>query len=241
MLLLLLVGCFRAGPPIPFESDDKGVDPCEGTKANFIKTSHSTYPISAWMPSGWVATEGDVEEVPCQSWVLHPQGADWINDPLASRVVIWLDWLPRKSRHSAGYPGDRAEDQRDLPVCVGGEVVGGTMEAEDTILRANYVAGELVASISGLGKDTKAQETVGQIVRLLEFDKAAKPPNWPGPERQAMDLALDWAAKEGFKNPHLSHIVSSQEPAKWLMMVSNHDRYSQVWVDPVTQTVEVIP
>jgi hypothetical protein len=244
LAVALLLGCdghmkdLRADEPSAEEPERASPPACAvrpDETADLVK--HSVYPITARIPHGWRATEARNEMIPCDSWILAPAGVDLIRDRDAPRVILCMGWLPRVSRHSAGFPGGRTEDARPEDLCVAGRRVSALAEDQARYLMADLDIGELAISVQALAPDRGGRQQVREVMRQLQVDSAARPEGTADRRRRAMDMALKYASERGLTEVRVSEILQDRDKKKLLMSIFHAKGLTVVWVDPVSGRV----
>lgn len=244
LALALLLGCdgpvnrLRADEPSSEEPERASPPACAvrpDETADLVR--HSVYPITARIPHGWQATEARNEIIPCDSWILAPAGVDLIQDRDAPRVILCMGWLPRVSRHSAGFPGGRTDDAQPEEICVAGRRVSALAENQARYSMVDLDIGELAISVQALAPNRGDRRQVREIMRQLQVDRAARPEGTPDRRRRAMDVALKYASERGLTEARVSEILQDRDKKKLLISIFHAKGLTLVWVDPVTGRV----
>jgi hypothetical protein len=179
----------------------KEVEEIDPKKLTFYKVESSLYPIVAWIPSDWEATETKNTIIPCDSWVFTPRGG--MEDGRVARVIVELGWRPRPGRMSAFFPGGRAVDAKEATFLIAGRRVQGIKEDNERLWLADFEVGELALSVSTIRQSPAQERVMQEILKRLEIDPDAKPEGWPDEKRIALDLAWDYAKKHKIKSPRV--------------------------------------
>ena len=103
-------------------------------------------------------------------WSLHPASAN------APAVTLILGWLPRGGRHSALFPGERADDARPETRVIGGAPRAGIVEQAGRSFLVDFDLGALAVSVRAYTLDD-ARPIVDAIVASLAFDPSVRPPS----------------------------------------------------------------
>ncbi len=192
------------------------------------------YGISAAVPDAWVAEAKHNEAIPAEAWRIHPKGHE------DEGVWLLVDWLPRRGRHSAYYPGGAGTDTKGSRVVVAGVPRDGNT-SEAAFFRADFDVGEVALSVTVVAHDDDTRTTARQILARMRFDPSARPPDFPSPARRGLDLARGWATAHGHPTDGIVYTGPLPDTAQQGFTVFFDNGLQTLRVDPTTGKVEARP
>ncbi len=231
VVLSLVACCFVSGGCRGGKTDRGAVEePTGGCKTGSrwkkgVVVRHSHYSIEAQLPPGWEAIEERDDVVPCDRWVLRPEGEPLTADNARriTRIVVSLAWLPRPSRMTAGFPGGRAEDARTDDMVVAGRRVPCVVEHRGRSWLADVEVGELALSVRLWGAKPWDVALARRVAARLKVDRKARPKGYPSVERRALDLAREFAAKQGLEHTGIVWTGNDPEDAHRVFLTIFHE------------------
>lgn len=194
-----------------------------------ISLQHPIYPVHLRLPAGWTAEATHADIYPADVWALHGPGG---------HVTLILGWLPRGGRQSAFFPGGRAEDAHPATRQIAGELRECLVEGGGRRLLADFDVSELAVSVATFAdSDTRA---IDAIIGSIAIDAAAKPVT-PTPARKALELAREWARKNGFPTDHIVYVGQPPTDPRFAFTVFHDAGLVPLRVDLATSTVTRMP
>jgi hypothetical protein len=192
-----------------------------------ISIQHPIYPVHVRLPAGWTAEATRADIYPADVWALHGAGG---------HVTLILGWLPRGGRQSAFFPGGRGEDAHPAIRQIAGEMREGIAEGRRFL--ADFDVGELAVSVATMPTDGTRE--IDAIVDSIAIDAAAKPVT-PSPARQALELAREWARKNGFPTDHIVYVGQPPSDSRHAFTVFHDGGLVPLRIDLATSTVTRMP